>query len=101
MLLEQITEFYFRGPGPWMYIYQYSWNWLFSWQNKNLLGKSSRELFNAKNIAEGNILKGNVPCFPWPWPSHKYKPEMQDFKRVLYLTWSKGRDFFQLVFKSP
>ena len=24
----------------------------------------------------------------------KFNPKMQDFKRVLYLTWSKERDFF-------
>ena len=30
----------------------------------------------------------------------KFNSKMQDFKRVLNLTWSKGKDFFQLTFMS-
>ena len=48
MLIEQIIEF-----ESWLYIY--SSNWTFSWQNKNLQGKSSSELLSDKNVAEGNV----------------------------------------------
>ena len=59
---------------------------------KSLIGV----LFNAKHIAEGN-----VPCFPWPGPSHlqnftlKYK-----ILNVLW-TWSELKwGIFQVAFKS-
>ena len=49
MLIEQIIEFAFkRAWFPWPDMYSYNW-WLFSWQNKNLLSKSSGGLlFTAK-----------------------------------------------------
>ena len=52
MLIEQIIEFAFKGAWfPWPYMYSY--NWLFSWQNKNLLNKSSSGLlFTAKILQE-------------------------------------------------
>ena len=40
MLIEQAIELQLRGAwAPWPN--KYSYNWLFSWQNKNLQGKSS------------------------------------------------------------
>ena len=52
-------------------------------------GKSLSEWFNAKNVAESN-----VPWFSWPGQVTKFNPKMRHFKRVLDLTWSKGRDLF-------
>ena len=51
MLIERIIELQLRvlGPPP----NRYSYNWLFSWQNKNLHGKSlSGLLFTAKMLQE-------------------------------------------------
>ena len=43
MLIEQTIELQLTGAwAPWPNIYSY--DWLFSWQNKNLKGKSSSGL---------------------------------------------------------
>ena len=42
MLIEQIIELQLRGLAPWPNMHSY--NWSFSWQNKNLVGKSSSGL---------------------------------------------------------
>ena len=47
MMIEQIIGFNWGDWASWPNIYSY--NWLFSWQNKNLYGKSSSGLlFTAK-----------------------------------------------------
>ena len=52
MLIEQIIEFEWRGPGPFGHTC-YSCNCLFSWKNKNLEKKpSSGLLFTAKILSE-------------------------------------------------
>ena len=56
MLIEQIIKFEFKGAwAPWLYMYFY--NRLFSWQNKNFLGKySSGLLFTAKILQKAKYL---------------------------------------------
>ena len=55
-------------------------------QDKNLQGMSSNELLFTSKIFAG----GNVPCsvLPINWAKSltKFNPKMQDFKRVLGLT---------------
>ena len=51
MLIAQIIEF-----ESWLYIITYiPKTGYFHGKNKNLQGKSSSELLNAKNVAEGNV----------------------------------------------
>ena len=52
MLITQTTEIELRGPGA-SWSYMYSYNRLFSWQNKNLSGKSSSGLL----LFTANILQ--------------------------------------------
>ena len=80
MLIEQIIEFELRGawpPGR-----RVLYDWLFSWQNKNLKGKSSNGLlFTAKILLEAMYL-----TFPtWTKSLAKFNPKMQNIKRVLDL----------------
>ena len=81
MLIEQIIEFAFKGAWfPWPYMY--SSNWLLSWQNKNLLSKSSSGLlFTAKILQEARYhassYLGQI--------IYKIYRKMQDFKHVLDL----------------
>ena len=87
MLIEQIIELESRVLGLLVvHILKTSY---FHDKTKIFKGKSSCEWFNAKNVAENN-----VPWFPWLGQVTKFNPKMQDFKRVLDLTWSKGRDLF-------
>ena len=80
MLIEQIIEFELRGPGP--LTVRVLYDWLFSWQNKNLKGKSSNGLlFTVKILLEAMYL-----TFPtWTKSLTKFNPKIQDFKRVLDL----------------
>ena len=48
MLIERIIELQLRVLGP--LANRYSYKWLFSWQNKNLKGKSSSGLLFAAKM---------------------------------------------------
>ena len=87
MLIEQIIELESRVPG--LLVVHILKTGYFHDKAKIFKGKSSSEWFNAKNVAENN-----VPWIPWPGQVTKFNPKMQDFKRVLDLTWSKGMDLF-------
>ena len=85
MLIERIIEVESTVPG--LLVVHIPKTGYFHDKTNIFRGKSSSESFNAKNVAESN-----VPWFPWPGQVTKFNPKMQDFKRVLDLTWSKGRD---------
>ena len=87
MLIEQIVEVESRVPR--LLVVHISKTGYFHDKTKIFKGKSLSEWFNAKNVAETK-----VPWLPWPGQVTKWNPKMQDFKRVLDLTWSKGRDLF-------
>ena len=89
MLIKQIIEIESMVPG--LLVIHISKTGYFHDQTKIFNGKSSSESFNAENVAESN-----VPWFPWPGQVTKFNPKMQDFKRVLDLTWSKARDLFNM-----
>ena len=63
MLIEWIIKFELRGPEPLGRICTPKTDYF---QEKNLLGISSSELFFISKIFAG----GNVPCFPLTGPSH-------------------------------
>ena len=88
MLIKQIIKFELRGPGP--LAVRVLYNWLFSWQNKNLKGKSSNGLlFTAKTLLEAMYL-----TFPiWTKSLKKLNPKMKDFKRVLDLNCKEKEDW--------
>ena len=87
MLIKQIIEVESRAPGLLvLHIFKTDY---FHHKTKIFKVKSSSEWFNAENVAESN-----VPWFPWPGQVTKFNPKMQDFKRVLSLTWSKARNVF-------
>ena len=53
MLIEKTIELHLKGSGPLGQTCSLPYNWLFSWQNKNLYGKSlSGLLFTAKMLQE-------------------------------------------------
>ena len=87
MLIEQIIEVESRVHG--LQAVHISKTGYFHDKTKIFKGKFSSEWFNTKNVAESN-----VPWFPWPGQVTNFNPKMQDFKRVLDLTWSKERDLF-------
>ena len=87
MLIEQIIEVEWKVPG--LLVVHVPKTGYFHDKTKIFKGKFSSEWFNAKNVAESN-----VPWIPWLGQATKFNPKMQDFKRVLDLTWSKGKDLF-------
>ena len=87
MLIEQIIEVESRVPG--LLVVRIPKTGYFHNKIKIFKAKFSSEWFKAKNVAESK-----VPWLPWPGQVTKFNPKMQDFKRVLDLTWSKGRDLF-------
>ena len=87
MLIEQIIEVESRVLG--LQVVHIPKTGYFHDKTKIFKSKSSNKWFNAENVAESNVL-----WFPWPGQVTKFNPKMQDFKRVLDLTWSKGRDSF-------
>ena len=87
MLIEQIIEFESRVLG--LQVVYIPKTGYYHDKTKIFKGKSLSEWFNAKNAAESN-----VRWFPWPGQVTKFNPKMKDFKRVLDLTWSKGRNLF-------
>ena len=82
MLIEQIIEVQSRVPG--LLVIHIPKSGYFHGKTKVFKGKSLSEWFNAKNVVESN-----VPWIPRPGQVTKFNPKMQDFKRVLNLTWSK------------
>ena len=54
MLIEQIIEFELRVPGP--LVVHIPKNGYFHDKTKIFKGKSSSALFNAKNVAESNVV---------------------------------------------
>ena len=88
MLIEQIIEVESRVSG--LLVVHISKTGYFHDKTKIFKGKSSSEWFNAKNVAESNL-----PWLSWPGQVTKCNPKMQNFKRVLDLTWSEGRDLFK------
>ena len=87
MVIEQIIEVEWRVLG--LLVVYIPKTGYFHDKTNIFKSKSSSEWFNAKNVAESN-----VPWFPWPGQVTKFNLKMQAFKRVLDLTWSKGRDLF-------
>ena len=80
MLIEQIIEVESKVPG--LLVVHFPKTGYFHDKTKIFQGRSSSEWFNAKNVTESN-----VPWFPWPGQITKFNPKMQDFKRVLDLTY--------------
>ena len=87
MFIEQIIEVESRVP--WLLVVHFPKTDYFHDKTKIFKGKSLSEWFNAKNVAESN-----VPWFPRPGQVTNFSPKMQNYKRVLDLAWSKGRDSF-------
>ena len=61
--------------------------------------KSSKASLRVDYFMLKMLQKAMYLDFPDLGQVTKFNPKMQDFKRVLDLTWSKGSDFFQLAFK--
>ena len=55
--------------------------------------KSSKANLRVNGLMLKTLQKA-CPWFPWPGQVTKFNPQIKDFKRVLDLTWSKGRDLF-------
>ena len=85
MLIEQIIEFESRVPGPYIFLK------LVIFMTKQ---KSSKANLRVHYLILKMLQKAMYFDFLDFGQVTKLNPEMQDFKRVLDLTWSKERDFF-------
>ena len=93
MLIEQIIEFESRVPGP-LVVHIFLKLVIFMTKHKSSKTNLRVHYLMLKMLQKAMYLDildlGQVT---------KFNPKMQDFKRVLDLTWSKRKDFFQLAFK--
>ena len=87
MLIEQIIEVESRVSR--LMVVHVPETGYFHDKTKIFKSKLLSEWFHAANAPESI-----VPWFPRPGQVAKFNPKMQDFNRVLDLTWSKGRDLF-------
>ena len=88
MLIEQIIKFESRIPGA---LVVHTFLKLVISMTKQ---KSSKAYLRVHYLMLKMLQKAMYHDFPDLDLVTKFKPKMQDFKRVLDLTWSKERDFF-------
>ena len=88
MLIEQIIEFESRVPGP---LVVHIFLKLVIFMTKQ---KSSKANLQVHYLMLKMLQKAMYLDFPDFGQVTKFNPKMQDFKRVLDLTWSIGSDFF-------
>ena len=88
MLIEQIIEFESRVPGP-MVVPIFLKLVIFETKQK-----SSKANLRVHYLMLKMLQKAMYLDFPDLGRVTKFNPKMQDFKRVLNLSWSKGSDFF-------
>ena len=88
MLIEQIIKFESRVPGP---LIVHIFLKLVIFMTKQ---KSSEPNLRVHYLMLKMLQKAMYLDFPDVGRVTKFNPKMQDFKRVLDLTWSKGSDFF-------
>ena len=91
MLIEQIIEFEWRVFGP---LVVHIFLKLVFFMKKQ---KSSKANLRVHYLTQKMLQKAMYFDFPDLRQVTKFNPKMQDFKRVLDLTWSKGNDFFNWV----
>ena len=88
MLIEQIIEFESRMPGP-PVVHIFLKLVIFMTKQK-----SSKANLRVHYLMLKMLQKAMYLDFPDLGQVTKFNPKMQDFKRVLDLTWSNGSDFF-------
>ena len=84
MLIKQIIEFESKVPGP-LVVHIFL----------KLVIFMTKQKYSKANLRAHNLMlkKARYLDFPDLDQVTKFNPKMQDFKRVLDLTWSKERDF--------
>ena len=93
MFIEQVIEFESRVPGP-LVVHIFLKLVILMTKQKSSKANLREHYFMLKILPKAMYLD-----FPDLGQVTKFNPQMQDYKRVLHLTWSKGSDFFQLAFK--
>ena len=88
MLIEQIIEFESRVPGP---LFVHIFLKLVIFMTKQKFSKANLRLHY---LMLKMLQKAMYLDFPDSGQVTKFNPKIQDFKRVLDLSWSKGNDFF-------
>ena len=91
MLIEQIIEFESRATGP---LVEHIFLKLVIFMTKQ---KSSKANLRVHYLMLKMLQKAMYLDFPDLGHVTKFNPQMQNFKRILNLTWSKGSDFFNYL----
>ena len=86
MLIEQIIQFESSPPGP---LVEHIFPKLVIFMTQ----QNSQVNLGAKYLMLKMLQKKIYLASPDLGQITKFNPKMQDFKQVLNLTWSKGRDF--------